>query len=79
LAHWELIGYCLDRDSQLDVAEAISSRGIFAPTIRYHNGKPLSTEAAGGFTGMFFGIYATANGKQSANKAYFDYFDYKTD
>jgi len=31
LAHWELIGYCLDRDSQLDVAEAISSRGIFAP------------------------------------------------
>jgi xylan 1,4-beta-xylosidase len=41
--------------------------------------KPLSTEAAGGFTGMFFGIYATANGKQSTNKAYFDYFDYKTD
>lgn len=36
----------------------------------------LSTEVAGGFTGVFFGMYATCSNKQSRAKAYFDWFDY---
>jgi xylan 1,4-beta-xylosidase len=36
----------------------------------------LSTEAAGGFTGVFFGLYATGNGSDRSNPAYFDWFEY---
>lgn len=36
----------------------------------------LSTEVAGGWTGVFFGMYATGNGKRSIAPAYFDWFDY---
>lgn len=38
LAHWEQIGNILDRPSQLCVENEEISRGIFAPTIRYHEG-----------------------------------------
>ena len=38
LVHWHQIGYCLTRKSQLKLDHAGASRGIFAPTIRYHNG-----------------------------------------
>lgn len=38
LAHWEHIGNALDRNSQLPVGEDEVSRGLFAPTIRYHEG-----------------------------------------
>ena len=38
LAHWELIGHALDRPSQLNLDGAGHSRGLFAPTIRYHSG-----------------------------------------
>jgi xylan 1,4-beta-xylosidase len=37
----------------------------------------LSSEVAGGFTGVYLGIYATGNGKQSETPADFDYFDYE--
>lgn len=36
----------------------------------------LATEVAGGFTGVFFGMYATGNGKRCSQPAYFDWFDY---
>ncbi|OMF37767.1 glycoside hydrolase 43 family protein [Paenibacillus sp. FSL H8-0548] len=36
----------------------------------------LATEVAGGFTGVFFGLYATGNGKPCQAPAYFDRFDY---
>lgn len=36
--HWEPLGYVLDRDSQLPLADAASWAGIWAPTIRYHTG-----------------------------------------
>lgn len=36
----------------------------------------LSKEIAGGFTGVFFGMYATGNGKVSTIPAHFDYFNY---
>ena len=37
----------------------------------------LSTEVAGGFTGVMIGLYASSNGKPSSAKAYFDWFDYQ--
>ena len=38
LVHWEQIGHCLTRASQLPLKEAKPSGGIFAPTIRWHDG-----------------------------------------
>ncbi len=38
LAHWEQIGNVLVRDTQLKLDQQEISRGIFAPTIRYHDG-----------------------------------------
>lgn len=39
----------------------------------------LSTEVAGGFTGVMIGLYTSSNGKPSKAKAYYDWFDYETD
>jgi xylan 1,4-beta-xylosidase len=39
LVHWERIGNALDRPSQLPLAGAGVSRGLFAPTIRHHSGR----------------------------------------
>lgn len=36
----------------------------------------LSTQIAGGFTGIYFAMYATGNGKASTTPAHFDYFKY---
>lgn len=38
LVNWTLINYCLTRDSQLKLDDCRCSGGIFAPTIRYHDG-----------------------------------------
>lgn len=38
LAHWEQIGNAMDRESQLPLENAGHSQGLFAPTLRYHNG-----------------------------------------
>lgn len=42
LVNWEQIGHVLTRESQLQLKREhsyIPSQGIFAPTIRYHNGR----------------------------------------
>lgn len=39
LVNWKQIGHCLTRSSQLQLDQSKSSMGIFAPTIRYHNGR----------------------------------------
>ena len=39
LINWEQIGHVLTRESQLPLKEARSWNGIYAPTIRYNNGK----------------------------------------
>ena len=39
LVHWEQIGHVLDRPEQLPLSGAGVSGGIFAPTIRFHNGR----------------------------------------
>jgi len=38
LTHWEQIGNVMDRASQLSLSGAGHSQGLFAPTIRYHQG-----------------------------------------
>ncbi len=38
LVHWRQIGYCLTRKSQLNLDHARASGGIYAPTLRYHDG-----------------------------------------
>jgi xylan 1,4-beta-xylosidase len=37
----------------------------------------LSTEVAGGFTGVFIGMYATGNGRPCSRPADFDWFEYQ--
>ena len=39
LLMWTQIGNVLDRGSQLDLRTAIDSGGIFAPTLRHHDGR----------------------------------------
>lgn len=39
LCHWEQIGNVMDRKSQLPLADTELSQGLFAPTMRYHDGK----------------------------------------
>jgi xylan 1,4-beta-xylosidase len=39
LIHWQQIGHCLTRSSQIPLHKVASSTGIFAPTIRHHDGK----------------------------------------
>lgn len=38
----------------------------------------LATEVTGGFTGVYFGLYATGNGKRASQPAYFDWFNYQS-
>ena len=39
LVNWEQIGNCLTRPSQVDLKGTDGNSGIYAPTIRYHNGR----------------------------------------
>ena len=39
LVNWEQIGNCLTRPSQIDLKETDGNSGIYAPTIRYNNGR----------------------------------------
>lgn len=51
LVHWEQIGHCLTRDSQVTLSSAVpNSVGIYASTIRYHEGRfyVISTNVGGG-------------------------------
>src|SRR5690606_26826289 len=38
LVNWQQIGHALTRKSQLDLSNTPSSSGIYAPTLRYHQG-----------------------------------------
>lgn len=50
LVHWDLIGYCLTRKSQLNLEKAPPSAGIYAPTLRHYNGMfyMITTNVSGG-------------------------------
>lgn len=39
MINWEQIGHCITRKSQLDLSGCRPSGGLFAPTIRYNNGR----------------------------------------
>lgn len=39
LVHWEQIGYCLTRSTQMLFEQSGISGGVWAPTIRYHEGR----------------------------------------
>lgn len=54
LVHWEQLGYVLTRESQLPLEKCRTSGGIYAPTIRYHNGRfyMITTNVTG--MGNFF-------------------------
>lgn len=43
------------------------------------DGKFLSTKIAGGFVGAVYAMYTTSQGKESDNKAYFEWFEYTGD
>lgn len=51
LISWEHIGYCLTRDSQLPLEGCGVPGGIFAPTLRYHDGMfyMVTTNVTGGW------------------------------
>lgn len=49
LVNWVQIGNAVDRPGQLPLAEAKSSGGIWAPTIRYYSGKFYITATFDGF------------------------------
>ena len=39
LVHWRLVSHCLSGAGQLQLEETRNSRGIYAPTLRYHQGR----------------------------------------
>ena len=39
LVNWKQVGNALTRSSQVDLKSVPSSGGVFAPTIRFHNGR----------------------------------------
>jgi alpha-N-arabinofuranosidase len=39
LVNWRLIGHALERPTQIDLSRTLSSKGIFAPTLRHHHGR----------------------------------------
>lgn len=54
LVHFRQLGYVLTRESQLSLSQARSSQGVFAPTIRHHDGVfyVVTTDVAG--SGSFY-------------------------
>lgn len=39
LVNWKQIGHCITRESQIKLRDVESSGGVFAPTLRYNNGR----------------------------------------
>lgn len=70
------IGLCITADSEWYHFKIVSPSGEVIELGKGECGL-LATEVAGGFTGNVFGLYATANGKKTANQALFNWFDYK--
>lgn len=54
LRHWEQIGHVLDRPSQLPLDWQYISGGIYAPTIRYHDGLFYMVTTNVSYGGNFF-------------------------
>lgn len=65
LVHWRQIGHVLTRKSQLNLEGVRASHGVFAPTIRHHNGvfHMIATVVGGG--GNFYVTATNAAGPWS--------------
>lgn len=53
LINWQLCGHCLTRQSQLPLQNERSSKGLYAPTIRFHDGVFYMTTTHTGQFGNF--------------------------
>jgi alpha-N-arabinofuranosidase len=69
LVNWTKLGHCLDRASQLPLAGVAASGGIFAPTIRHHEGVFYMTTTNVSSGGNFI-ITATAPGGPWSDPVY---------
>lgn len=54
LVHWELVNYVLKREEQVDLREVPPSGGIWAPTIRCHEGRYYMTTTNCTMGGNFY-------------------------
>jgi alpha-N-arabinofuranosidase len=64
---WYTLGY---------TEEGAGGRDTAPVTLGRAETRHLSTEIAGGFTGVYFGLYATSSGQASQVAAWFDWFEY---
>jgi len=60
LVHWRQVGHVLDRRDQVDLSTVPSSGGLFAPTIRHHDGRFLVVCTVVGGTGRSGSFVVTA-------------------
>jgi xylan 1,4-beta-xylosidase len=65
LIHWQQIGHGLTRASQLQLSGVASSQGIFAPTLRYHDGLFYLVTTNVSFGGNFYVFTADPAGEWS--------------
>lgn len=65
LADWKLVSYVLERKSQMMIDGERMSHGIWAPTIRYHNGIYYVSATNVSYKGNFYVTAEKAEGKWS--------------
>ena len=65
---WYNLGYC--------ESDPLGKSGLPVSMGRAET-RHLSTEIAGGFTGVYLGLYATADHEASTARAWFDWFEYR--
>ena len=65
LVNWRQVGHVLTRKSQLNLDKMRASRGIFAPTIRHHNGTFYMITTVVGGRGNFYVTATNAAGPWS--------------
>ncbi|MEY8535552.1 glycoside hydrolase family 43 protein [Blautia pseudococcoides] len=71
LVNWELQGYCLTEEAQLDLHGCRPSGGIYAPTIRYHQGTFFMTTTNTSGKGNFI-VHTSDMGKGWSKPAWVD-------
>lgn len=67
LVHWRQLGHCLSRKSQLELRGCPTSKGIYAPTLRYHDGVfyMITTHMGRGYGAHFYVTAADPSGPWS--------------
>lgn len=65
LVNWDLISYCLTTPSQLPLGNCPSSSGIYAPTLRFHDGRFYMVTTNFASKGVFYVMAASPRGPWS--------------